>query len=61
MGRRRGDTPDMDKLEQILYRVADAIMEDDSRFSDEEIQSLSIIFRSLGEYLDLVTENDTEH
>lgn len=51
----------MDKLEQILYRVADAIMEDDSRFSDEEIQSLSIIFRSLGEYLDLVTENDTEH
>tara|TARA_B100000131_G_scaffold299877_1_gene320764 strand:- start:971 stop:1126 length:156 start_codon:yes stop_codon:yes gene_type:complete len=51
----------MDKLEKLLFKVADAIMDDNSRFSDEEVQALSIIFRALGEYLDLVTENETEH
>jgi hypothetical protein len=51
----------MDKLEKLLFKVADAIMDDNSRFSDEEVQALSIIFRSLGDYLDLVTENETEH
>ena len=61
MGRRRGVTRQIDKVEQLLFKVADAIMEDNSRFTDEEVQSLSIIFRALGEYMNLVTENETEH
>tara|TARA_B100000131_G_scaffold308667_1_gene338280 strand:+ start:1419 stop:1571 length:153 start_codon:yes stop_codon:yes gene_type:complete len=43
----------MDKLAPLLFRLADVIMEDNSRFTDEEVQQLSSIFKSLGEYLDL--------
>ena len=31
---------------------------EDSRFSDEEVQELASIFRSLGEYLDLEENHD---
>ena len=47
----------MDKLAPLLFKLADAIMED-SRFSDEEVQELASIFRSLGDYLDLEENHD---
>ena len=50
----------MDKLAPLLFRLADVIMEDDSRFTDEEVQQLSQIFKSLAEYLDL-EENHELH
>jgi len=58
MGRRRKDTRTMDKLAPLLFRLADVIMEDDSRFSDEEVQQLSQTFKSLAEYLDLEENNE---
>ena len=48
----------MDKLAPLLFRLADVIMEDNSRFTDEEVQQLSSIFKSLGEYLDLEENNE---
>ncbi len=33
-------------------------MEDDSRFTDEEVQQLSHTFKSLAEYLDLEENNE---
>ena len=50
----------MDKLAPLLFRLADVIMEDDSRFTDEEVQQLSHTFKSLAEYLDL-QENHELH
>ena len=48
----------MDKLAPLLFRFADVIMEDDSRFSDEEVQQLSHTFKSLAEYLALEENNE---
>ena len=48
----------MDKLAPLLFRLADVIMEDDSRFTDEEVQQLSNTFKSLAEYLDLEENNE---
>ena len=48
----------MDKLAPLLFRLADVIMEDNSRFSDEDVQELASIFRSLGDYLDLEENHD---
>tara|TARA_B100001989_G_C24169818_1_gene283710 strand:- start:187 stop:339 length:153 start_codon:yes stop_codon:yes gene_type:complete len=50
----------MDKLAPLLFRLADVILEDNSRFTDEEIQQLSHTFKSLAEYLDL-EENHELH
>tara|TARA_B100000073_G_C23621683_1_gene528806 strand:- start:564 stop:716 length:153 start_codon:yes stop_codon:yes gene_type:complete len=48
----------MDKLAPLLFKLADVIMEDDSRFTDEEVQQLSHTFKSLAEYLDLEENNE---
>ena len=48
----------MDKLAPLLFRLADVILEDNSRFTDEEIQQLSNTFKSLGNYLDLEENHD---
>jgi len=58
MGRGRGDTRHMDKLAPLLFKLADVIMDDSSRFTDEEIQQLSETFKSLAEYLDLEEHNE---
>jgi len=51
----------MDKLAPLLFRLADTIMDDDSRFTDEEIQQLSSIFKSLGDYLDMEETHEQTH
>ena len=48
----------MDKLAPLLFRLADTILEDDSKFTDEDIQQLSSIFKSLGAYLDMDEPHD---
>tara|TARA_E500000331_G_scaffold203073_1_gene194850 strand:+ start:1793 stop:1945 length:153 start_codon:yes stop_codon:yes gene_type:complete len=48
----------MDKLAPLLFKLADVIMDDSSRFTDEEIQQLSETFKSLAEYLDLEEHNE---